>query len=81
MRVYYPGGLNSHTMYVSPAADPRATKAGTDAAWVNESGEPRMIEVHFKNGRADVPDPLGKYLVATGMAKRTALLIPRGVAA
>lgn len=81
MRVYYPGGRKNHTLYVSPAADPRGVAAGVDAAWVAEDGEPLMLEVRFADGRADVADPLGRYLVATKMARRTGLLLPNSAAA
>lgn len=78
MKVYYAGTRSNHTMYVAPAGDPRFTGGVIDSEWVNESGEPRTFEVFFRDGVAQVADALGRYLVKTGQAKRTRLLLPRG---
>lgn len=77
MRVYYQGARRNHTLYVAPAADPRFTGGDIASDWLNESGEPITFEVCFQNGAATVPDSLGRYLVKTGQAKRTNLIIPR----
>lgn len=77
MRVYYPGQRNNHTMYVAPAADPRL-KGEASSDWITEKGEPITFEVCFKNGAAMVPDSLGRYLIRTGLAKRTRLILPAG---
>lgn len=82
MRVYYAGNdRGNHMTIVAPAADPRGIAAGVDADWLDEAGNPRQITVTFKNGEANVPDALGRYLVAVKIAKRTRLLLPKSVAA
>jgi len=81
MRVYYAGNPHAdHTALVAPGADPRAVAAGVVSEWLTESGEPRQITVTFRKGAAEVSDPLGKYLCAIGIAKRTRLIVPRKAA-
>ncbi|MBV9528251.1 hypothetical protein [Sphingomonas sp.] len=80
MRVYHHSRA-SHTLYVTPAADPRAAPGGHDADWTDDDGKPRMLIVQFVDGVAEVPDALGRYLLATKQAKRTTLFMPRFAAA
>lgn len=80
MRVYYAGNPRSNiTLHVSPAGDPDGVKGGTSADWVDEAGQPRNISVQFKDGRAEVPDDLARYLLFRKMVRKTALIIPEGV--
>lgn len=81
MRVYYPGGRRNHTTFVTPAADVEGIRGGVDSEWLDDEGHPKMITVNFVNGSAEVSDALGRYLVARRYAKRTSLILPRGVAA
>lgn len=76
MRVYHPGRHANHTLFVAPAADPRTAKGSIDADWLHDNGEPKSFTVNFVNGGATVPDPLGRYLLATKQAKRTRLIFP-----
>lgn len=77
MKVYHAGSpRGNHTVFVAPAADPRAIKAGLAPEWTNEAGEPVQMTVVFRGGEVEVPDALGKYLCATGIAKRTRLILP-----
>lgn len=75
MRILDPGSSEKHgrpisnTIYCSPNAD-----GAQRNEWDNPDGTPRMIEVHFANGEAEVPDELGNYLVDKGLAKRPGLL-------
>ncbi len=80
MRVYHPTG-KAHTLFVTPASDPRAQAAGFDSDWLEHDGSPRMIAVTFdKKGMAIVPSSVGRYLTATKQA--SALHLPfRRVAA
>ena len=59
-----------YTVTVAPAADldfVRAEHVLTE--WKLADGAAKQIEVHFKFGVAEVPEPLGKYMVARGIAK------------
>lgn len=76
MRVYHPTNQGNHTLYIAPAADPRAAVGGADAEWTDDAGLPRTFEVCFQGGKAEVTDAIGRYLVATGQAKRTRLWTP-----
>ncbi len=76
MRVYYTGQRNNHQMAVAPAADPRG--GAIDSEWIDARGKPVTFHVNFVDGVAEVPDALGRYLVKTGMAKRTRLWLPAG---
>lgn len=74
MKVYYSGGFRDHQAFVTPARDPIGIKGGVDSSWLEDDGEtPKMLVVNFRGGIAEVPDALGKYLVASGMAKRSGL--------
>jgi hypothetical protein len=75
MRVYSTGRNPEHRLYVSPAADRRAA-GNVDSGWLHPNGKARLFEVHFRDGMAEVPDALGRYLCATGQAKRTRLWLP-----
>ncbi len=80
MRVYYTGAPGADMdATVAPAADPRGIAAGVDSDWIGADGKPRGIVVRFRSGFTEVPDALGRYLVAIGMAKRTALILPPGL--
>ena len=78
MRVHLHGTrprAGRHTLFVAPAAD-----GAEDAAFRDASGKPLTIAVVFEAGRASVPEPLGRYLVARGLAHATArpaLILPR----
>lgn len=76
MRVYHPVSRGNPSLFIQPANDPRAVAAGIDADWLDEQGKARMIAVEFTAGCAEVPDPIGRYLLATGQAKPTRLWTP-----
>lgn len=65
-------------MFVAPAGDTEFTKGDIPASWVDENKVPVQFTVEFKFGRAEVPDDIGKYMVARKLAKRTQLLLPNG---
>lgn len=76
MRVYH-HQRRRHSLYVSPAGDPRATRRGVDSDWINADGSAKLLEVGFDaDGVAEVPDALGRYLLDTKQAKRTRLWMP-----
>lgn len=65
----------NYTVTVSPAGDTDfVAPADVLKEWALADGRPKQIEVHFKFGAADVPDELGKYMVAREIAHRTRLL-------
>jgi hypothetical protein len=52
---------------------------GENGDWWDQSGDkprPRQFEVVFRYGQAEVPDPLGKYLIATGQVQKSRLILP-----
>jgi hypothetical protein len=71
-----------HTLICSPAGHrPREFPIGNgdDDDWWDHSGDkphPRQFEVKFFHGTAEVPDPLGRYLIATGLAEKSRLILP-----
>ena len=80
MRIYHPSEAMRraarHTMHVAPAAEPEGADGPVE--WRDEDGLPVTIPVTFEFGRAEVPSPLGKFMVAKGYANRTALIMPAG---
>ena len=42
----------------------------------DEHGKPKMYQVIFEHGRAEVPDNLGRWLVDNGMAVRSRIIKP-----
>lgn len=74
MRIFLPNHAANERvgMYVTPGKD----RASDPAEWFNGKGEPESVAVEFRFGEADVPDPLGKFMVEGGYAQKTALLLP-----
>ena len=71
MKVHYQGSSNNHRMFVQPGVQhPEVSE------WREGLNAPKLIEVLFVNGVADVPDNLGKYLVDNELAKKSRLLLP-----
>jgi hypothetical protein len=73
-------GRAAYSVYLAPAADldfhsaEKYDAAGFPKSWLNGSGEPKQIEVVFAFGGATVPDELGRYMVARGIAHKHRLL-------
>lgn len=66
-----------HTVIVAPAG--HLPKEFPGEAWWDDTGEkrkPMQYNVVFAYGEAEVPDDLGKYMVATGLAKKSRLVLP-----
>lgn len=58
-----------YPVHVCPAADVDFVKSEHVLdEWKLADGKPRQFEIIFKNGVAEVEDPLGKYMVARGIA-------------
>lgn len=65
----------SYTVTVAPAADTDFVKADhVLAEWKLADGAARQIEVNFVFGVAEVPDMLGRYMVARDIAKSSRML-------
>lgn len=77
MKVYNHGSHGRGTLFVSPGADHPENSAWIDAT----TKRPVMFTVKFLGGMAEVDSQLGAYLISKGLAQRTALILPVGVAA
>ncbi|WP_024516836.1 hypothetical protein [Bradyrhizobium sp. Tv2a-2] len=77
MKVYSRGSNPTSTLYICPAAD---TTGEVPAEWVDDNNSPLQFTIEFRHGAAEVPDPIGKYLIARGYAKKTKLILPTLVA-
>lgn len=69
--------VETHTLICAPAGHLPNDFAGKD--WWDLSGErprPLQKEVVFHYGEAEVTDEIGKYLVSTGQAQKTRLILP-----
>lgn len=77
MKVYRTGERDPHRpsffLFVAPAADVAAEDCPSE--WKTADGKPLNIEVEFKFGCAEVPSNLGKYLIAQGLAHKSALIV------
>lgn len=66
-----------HTLLCAPAG--HHPKEFESDAWWDMSGDkkkPMEFQVKFLFGQAEVDDTLGKYLVATGQAQKSRLVLP-----
>lgn len=79
MKVYIPTDRNrptSHTIYCTPGGDVEFCKGDVPSEWKDQEGNALSIPVTFKNGMADIPNNLGDYLIARGLARKTKLHLP-----
>jgi hypothetical protein len=75
MRVYWPMGNRNHTVVCTPANDPDG--AGV-SDFLDAFGKPLKFTVEFVAGVAsNLPDALGRYLVAKGLANKTPVIAPK----
>lgn len=69
--------VESHTLIIAPAGHlPHEFESDS---WWDRSGErpkPLQFEVQFIHGEAEVTDEIGRYLVATGQAMKSRLILP-----
>lgn len=56
-----------HVIFVAPARDDPTSNV---AEWQDHDGNPVTIRVQFYEGKAEVADPLGRYLIDKGLAKK-----------
>lgn len=82
MIVYYHGSpdkppVENHIITICPAG--HLPKECSEVFWWDDSGEkrkPREWTVKFRYGEAEVEDPIGNYMVATGIAMKTRYTAP-----
>ncbi len=72
MIVYRPHdeSVRLHALFVSPGS------LGHTSSDFMEGDRPKLFKVEFVYGKADVPSGLGRYLIDTGQAQTTRLLLP-----
>lgn len=66
-----------HTIIVAPAG--HLPKAECLSEWWDASGErvvPAQFPVKFHYGEAEVDDQIGRYMVTTGQAMKSRLVLP-----
>lgn len=76
MKVYKPGSIGIHRLFVQPGKDHPES-----SAWHDKMGHATMFTVEFHNGVAKVDSQLGKYLVDKGYAQKSPLILPASAAA
>jgi len=59
-----------HVIFVQPGSQHRISD------WMDEKGKPRMFNVVFIRGRAEVPNNLGQYLIDSGQAQASPIILP-----
>jgi hypothetical protein len=81
LKIFYHGSVDklpvaNHTLITAPAG--HLPKEFESEDWWDDTGErrrPKTFEVKFTFGQAEVPDPLGRYLIETGQAMKHRLVI------
>lgn len=63
----------SYPMHLAPADDVLFVSAAPDE-WRNRDKTAKQITVDFVYGAVEVPDELGKYMIARGIAHKSRLL-------
>ena len=70
MFVYYHGRSVNHHMHIQPA-----NLFPTVSAWREHDGRPKSFDIHFVNGKAEVDDNVGQYLIDQGLASKTKIIV------
>lgn len=64
-----------YPMHLAPADDVLFVSNGDSLdSWKNQDGTAKQIEINFAYGAAEVPDELGNYMIARGIAHKSRLL-------
>jgi hypothetical protein len=69
-----PAKQKSFIMSICPAAHLEGQEVPSE--WVDDKNKPIEFNVEFIYGKANVSDPIGKYLIKYQMAAKTRLIIP-----
>lgn len=65
----------SYPMHLAPAADALFVPDGDmPNSWTNADSTAKQISIEFVYGVVEVPDELGRYMVARGIAHKSRLL-------
>lgn len=77
MKVYKPSKYNNtaHTVFVQPGVDYPET-----SEWMDAENKPKLFQIFFRNGVAEVEDNLGHYLIDRQIAAPTPLINIHGTA-
>jgi len=78
MRVYFNSEkCGSQTVHIKPAADFDLLHGQPPASdWLEDDGRtPAQFAITFTDGVAEVSDSIGRYLIATGHARPTRLIV------
>lgn len=83
MKIYAKGDgartAKTFLQHVAPGADALGQDGPAD--WWDADRNPVTFPVTFRSGVAEVPDALGRFMIAKGYAKRTPLILPFGLGA
>lgn len=71
MRVYTKSMYGRGTIFITPGKDHPESSEFLDP----KSKEPIMLTVKFENGKAEVSDAVGKYLIANNHAQRNPVIL------
>jgi hypothetical protein len=63
----------THTLYVQPGIH-----YPENSEWMGEDNKPKLFQVSFKNGVAEVEDNLAHYLIDKQMAKSSPIITLSG---
>ncbi len=62
--------IQRHIVFIQPGNDYPISD------WLDGDRRPRLFQIVFMAGVAEVPDNLGQYMIDKGLAQTTALLLP-----
>lgn len=69
MKVYWPAGRRNHSVFITPGNDSDAC-----SDWFGPKGEVLSFTVNFIDGVAEVPGPLGKFMLENKVASKTMII-------
>lgn len=71
MKVYLKTGRRNHLMFITPGTEPEAS-----SDWKHPDGSNKQFTVRFVDGMADVPRPIGVYLIHKKVAQVSPIILP-----
>lgn len=80
MKVYYHGHGLKHRLFVQPGVDYPETSEWMEPTDPKGNVKPKLLEIQFENGVANVSDNLGRYLIEKGHARKSKIILPTEVA-
>lgn len=70
MNVFLPGSRGLHRLYEMPGKVHPET-----SDFLGPDGKPVLMTIEFRDGVAEVPDNLGRFLIDAGCAKASPILL------